>query len=136
MSPGDSSRKSGPSAPDVYVRMGLEGQDGDFDVLQGYFRQMQTMTVETSMDSDIDLLTFALSAHYFGVVMMKGLVEHPGKSTNVKGDEDLPSEEAADGLPIELDDAELAVCGLYTIRLIVYQANRAIPPRNWTFLLL
>ena len=111
MSPSHSSKESGANGSDVYVRMGLEGQDDDFDVLQSYFRQMQTMTVETSMDPDIDLLTFALSAHYFGVVMMKGLMEHTDKPTQVKKVEDLP-EEDVNTLPKDVDDAELAVCEL------------------------
>lgn len=55
--------------PRIVVRQGLEGQDENIEVLQGYFREMQTMTVETSMDADLDLLTFALGAHYFGVII-------------------------------------------------------------------
>lgn len=86
--------------------MGLEGQDDNIDVLQGYFRQMQTMTVETSMDPDIDLLTFALSAHYFGVVMM-GSTEQPGSQTP---DENLPAVEYPGPVSNDLDAAELAVC--------------------------
>ena len=99
MSPTDSPKTN------VYVRTGLEGQDCDFDVLQGYFRQMQTMTVETSMDMSIDLLTFALGAHYFGVVMMEG----PEKVSENGVDEDLFHEEDSHVLPKDLDDAELAV---------------------------
>jgi len=93
--------------PPFYVCMGLEGQDDNIDVLQGYFRQMQTMTVESSMDPDIDLLTFALSAHYFGVVMKKGPMVQPGSETP---DEDLLAVEDPDPMPKDLDDAELAVC--------------------------
>jgi hypothetical protein len=102
----DSPKNSDMKISHVYVRMGLEGQDDDIDVLQGYFRQMQTMTVEAAMDSDIDLLTFALSAHYFGVVMMEGLAS-PGDHFD-----EYPPEDDPDALPKDLDDAELAVCDL------------------------
>lgn len=57
--------------PKVWVRKGLEDQDDNLDRLQEYFKELQSLTVETSMSADIDLLTFALGSHYFGVIMME-----------------------------------------------------------------
>jgi hypothetical protein len=83
--------------------MGLVDQDDNIEILQGYFRQMQTMTVEASMDADLDLLTFTLSAHYFGVVMIDEHTEHTEILRHVWG---APEEDDSEAL----DDAELEVC--------------------------
>lgn len=96
-------------APAVYVHLGLEGLDDDIEILQAYFRQMQKMTVETSMHADIDLLTFALGAHYFGVIMAEGFDDEPEHPTQFSDSclwrDPEPSSR-------DLDDAELVVCDL------------------------
>ena len=85
--------KSAPRKYVTYIRTGLEGQDDNLDLLQVYFKELQTMTVEPS---DLDLLTFALSAHYFGVIMM----EESSCNAENKGGED--SRQAAPEIPSKL----------------------------------
>lgn len=97
---------------DTYVGVGLEGQDDNIEILQGYFREMQMMTVETSMNTDIDFLTFAMTAQYFGVIMMKEFEEYPGY---------CPMQvEVEDELPRDLDDEELAVRDLIVSAYFIY----------------
>ncbi|GLB39161.1 hypothetical protein LshimejAT787_0603230 [Lyophyllum shimeji] len=54
----------------VYLSNRLEGQDDHLDHLFCLFEQLQVATVEASRP-DMDLLTFAESAYYFGVVLVK-----------------------------------------------------------------
>lgn len=46
---------------------GLEGQDDNLDTLFPLFEQLQLATVEAA-DPHLDLITFATSAYYFGVI--------------------------------------------------------------------
>lgn len=46
---------------------GLEGQDDNLDVLFPLFEQLQLATVEAA-DPHLDLITFATSAYYFGII--------------------------------------------------------------------
>lgn len=86
----------------VYVHKGLVGQDDNIEVLGEYFKKMQTMTVETSMDADIDMLTFALGANYFGVIMKEDYKE---SKCNTDGQPDARPTAEDD----EMDKAEIAV---------------------------
>ncbi|KAJ3494479.1 hypothetical protein NLJ89_g10799 [Agrocybe chaxingu] len=80
----------------VYVKRGLEGQDDNIDLLLGYFKELQAATVETSVDLDLDLLTFAIGSHYFGVVMLEEIEERPEHSSCNR---DADHERDADGEP-------------------------------------
>ena len=53
----------------VTVQRGLEGQDDNLDLLQTYFKELKAVTVEPS-PPELDLLTFAICTHYFGVITM------------------------------------------------------------------
>jgi len=64
------------------VSKGLGGQDDNLDLLQTYFKELQMMTVEPSMDPDLDLLTFAVGAHYFGVIMLEENVQQKKSGCN------------------------------------------------------
>ena len=112
------------NTPTVYIHKGLQGRDDDYEILRGYFEQMQKMTVETSMDADIDLPTFALSAHWFGVIMVEGLNDQPECPAQVADDDCLQPEETGPELLRDLED-ELDVCDLimsaYCYRAEIFQ---------------
>ena len=113
----------------VYIRTGLEDQDDNLDILQTYFKELQTMTVETSMDADLDLLTFALSAHYFGVIMME---EFPCDTQNKDGE---GSRQVAPDIPSKLSDSaeprpavSRHIAGAYVLSDIIIQIIDVPPP--------
>ena len=54
---------------EVTVQSGLDGQDDNLDLLQSYFKELKAVTVEPS-PPELDLLTFAICTHYFGVISM------------------------------------------------------------------
>ena len=62
-----SSTKSLPLKAKVWVHRSLDGQDDNFDLLESYFKSMQTSTVETSNPDNF--IEFAACAPYFGVIM-------------------------------------------------------------------
>lgn len=68
----------------VTIKKGLEGQDDNIDLLQSYFKELKAVTVEPS-SPDVDLLTFAICTHYFGVITMT-------PSQQVANDEDTEGE--------------------------------------------
>ena len=53
----------------VTIQRGLDGQDDNLDLLQSYFKELKAVTVEPS-PPELDLLTFAICTHYFGVITM------------------------------------------------------------------
>ena len=53
----------------VTIQSGLDGQDDNLDLLQSYFKELKAVTVEPS-PPELDLLTFAICTHYFGVITM------------------------------------------------------------------
>ncbi|KAF8157005.1 hypothetical protein B0H34DRAFT_480797 [Crassisporium funariophilum] len=59
-----------PPSSKVYVHTGLDGLDEHFEVLQGLFKELQDVTVETSAPH-LDLLDFALGSYYFGVIVLQ-----------------------------------------------------------------
>jgi hypothetical protein len=61
------SNSSADSAKGVEISRGLEGQDGNLDALSALFEELQLLTVDAS-NPELDLITFAHSAHYFGVI--------------------------------------------------------------------
>ncbi|KAF9529990.1 hypothetical protein CPB83DRAFT_834575 [Crepidotus variabilis] len=112
-----------PPQQKVYVRRGLGGLDDDLDLLQTYFKDLQTMTVETSMSTDLDLLTFAISAHYFGVIMLKTSTKKvtspsssphsqsfpPSNAPAVRFEEDVFPDSSAQIAPIITEEQFLAL---------------------------
>lgn len=56
----------------VTIQRGLDGQDDNLDLLQSYFKELKAVTVEPS-PPELDLLTFAICTHYFGVITMTQL---------------------------------------------------------------
>ena len=54
---------------EVTIQRGLDGQDDNLDLLQSYFKELKAVTVEPS-PPELDLLTFAICTHYFGVITM------------------------------------------------------------------
>ena len=54
----------------VTTQRGLEGQDDNLDLLQSYFKELKAVTVEPS-PPELDLLTFAICTHYFGVITIQ-----------------------------------------------------------------
>ena len=61
------SDSSADSVKGVKVSRGLKGQDDNLDVLSALFEQLQLLTVDAS-NPELDLITFAHSAYYFGVI--------------------------------------------------------------------
>jgi hypothetical protein len=55
------------SVNEVTIQRGLDGQDDNLDLLQSYFKELKAVTVEPS-PPELDLLTFAICTHYFGVI--------------------------------------------------------------------
>lgn len=53
---------------EIELSDGLEGQDDNLDILFPLFEQLQLATVEAA-DPHLDLITFATSAYYFGVII-------------------------------------------------------------------
>lgn len=56
--------------PKVTLSNGLEGFDESLQLLIPYFEQLQLVSVEAANPA-LDLLTFAYSAHYFGVITLE-----------------------------------------------------------------
>ena len=54
----------------VTIQRGLDGQDNNLDLLETYFKELKAVTVEPS-PPELDLLTFAICTHYFGVITVK-----------------------------------------------------------------
>lgn len=65
-----------PPADELYLSEGLTGQDENLDTLSALFEEIQLSTSETA-SADIDLLSFAHGAHFFGVICIKGLEPEP-----------------------------------------------------------
>lgn len=57
------------TANKVTIQRGLDGQDDNLDLLETYFKELKAVTVEPS-PPELDLLTFAICTHYFGVINM------------------------------------------------------------------
>jgi hypothetical protein len=74
----------------VTIKRGLEDQDDNIDLLQSYFKELKAVTVEPS-SPDVDLFTFAMCTHYFGVVTMT-------PSQQFASDEDAEGEPEEDSL--------------------------------------
>jgi hypothetical protein len=55
------------SVKGVEISRGLKGQDGNLDALSALFEELQLLTVDTS-NPELDLITFAHSAYFFGVI--------------------------------------------------------------------
>ena len=72
----------------VTIQRGLDGQDDNLDLLQSYFKELKAVTVEPS-PPELDLLTFAICTHYFGVII----------STEHKQEVDQEVDEDAEGEP-------------------------------------
>ena len=60
-------KPSADSVKGVKISRGLEGQDDNLDALSTLFEQLQLLTVDAS-NPELDLITFAHSAYYFGVI--------------------------------------------------------------------
>jgi hypothetical protein len=82
-----------PTAAKVTIQRGLEGQDDNIDLLQSYFKELKAVTVEPS-PPDVDLLTFAICTHYFGVITLT----QPQQSQQYGDDEDAEGEPEEDSL--------------------------------------
>lgn len=74
----------------VVIQRGLDGQDDNLDLLETYFKELKAVTVEPS-PPELDLLTFAICTHYFGVITM---TEHKQDVDN--DSEDEPEEDSFD----------------------------------------
>jgi hypothetical protein len=68
----------------VTIQRGLDGQDDNLDLLQSYFKELKAVTVEPS-SPELDLLTFAICTHYFGVIT---LTEQIQDVDDAEGEED------------------------------------------------
>jgi hypothetical protein len=79
-----------PATANVAIKRGLEGQDDNIDLLHSYFKELKAVTVEPSAP-DVDLLTFAMCTHYFGVITMT-------QSHQYADDEDAEGEPEEDSL--------------------------------------
>ncbi|KAH6909625.1 hypothetical protein BKA70DRAFT_1276674, partial [Coprinopsis sp. MPI-PUGE-AT-0042] len=73
MAPKKKSKQKGKEEPEfittyrLEVHDGLQGFDGDFDELLSLFGELQRSSADIA-NPELDLLTFAASAHYFGVL--------------------------------------------------------------------
>jgi hypothetical protein len=76
---------------EVTVQRGLDGQDDNLDLLQSYFKELKAVTVEPS-PPELDLLTFAICTHYFGVITM---TQHK-QNVDDKDAEGEPEEDSLD----------------------------------------
>ena len=56
------------------IQSGLDGQDDNLDLLESYFKELKAVTVEPS-PPELDLLTFAICTHYFGVITMSRYID-------------------------------------------------------------
>jgi len=79
-------------AKGVTIKKGLAGQDDNLDLLQSYFQELKAVTVEPS-PPDLDLLTFAICTHYFGVITIE-----PGTQQDEESDEDAEGEPEEDSV--------------------------------------
>jgi hypothetical protein len=78
------------SVNEVTIQRGLDGQDDNLDLLQSYFKELKAVTVEPS-PPELDLLTFAICTHYFGVIT----IQHR-KDVDDKDAEGEPEEDSLD----------------------------------------
>ena len=81
-----------PTTAKVTIKRGLEGQDDNIDLLQSYFTELKAVTVEPS-PPDVDLLTFAMCTHYFGVITMTQSHQHADDDEDAEGE---PEEDSLD----------------------------------------
>ena len=116
-------------APQFFVTKGLGGQDDNLETLETYFKELQKMTVETCMDPDLDLLTFALGAHYFGVIMLKETKEvprKPGCSIGDGGGVDAEEEESE----MELEDSDFGPSPVFNKSVPMVSLHSAQATKN------
>ena len=71
----------------VTIQRGLDGQDDNLDLLDRYFKELKAVTVEPS-PPELDLLTFAICTHYFGVITMTEHKQDVDKDTEEEPEED------------------------------------------------
>ncbi|KAF8801113.1 hypothetical protein BYT27DRAFT_7342177 [Phlegmacium glaucopus] len=76
----------------VSIKKGLEGQDDNLDLLQSYFQELKAVTVEPSLP-DVDLLTFAICTHYFGVITIESGTQRDESDEDAEGE---PEEDSVD----------------------------------------
>lgn len=66
----------------IELSEGLQGQDDNLHILFPLFEQLQLATVEAA-DPHLDLITFAESAYYFGVITEHFIPESHGSWDSV-----------------------------------------------------
>lgn len=71
----------------VTIQRGLDGQDNNLDLLETYFKELKAVTVEPS-PPELDLLTFAICTHYFGVITMTERRQDVDDDTEEEPEED------------------------------------------------
>lgn len=84
----------------VTVQRGLDGQDDNLDLLERYFKELKAVTVEPS-PPELDMLTFAICTHYFGVITMTEHNQGVDKDTGEEPEEDPL--DAASPPPVSFD---------------------------------
>jgi hypothetical protein len=72
----------------VTIQRGLDGQDDNLDLLETYFKELKAVTVEPS-PPELDLLTFAICTHYFGVITMTEHKQDVDDDTEEEPEEDI-----------------------------------------------
>lgn len=80
----------------VKISRGLEGQDDNLDTLNALFEELQLLTVDAS-NPELDLITFAHSAYYFGVITE---VDEPAQRRCAAPESDRESTWSMDEEPI------------------------------------
>lgn len=91
------------TANKVTIQRGLDGQDDNLDLLQSYFKELKAVTVEPS-PPELDLLTFAICTHYFGVITMTQHQQDVDEDAEGEPEEDsLDAGHAASPPPVSFD---------------------------------
>jgi hypothetical protein len=98
---------SSPSQPKtvnkVTIQRGLDGQDDNLDLLETYFKELKAVTVEPS-SPELDLLTFAICTHYFGVISISGHKQDVDRDNEEEMEEDsFDAGYAASPPPVSFD---------------------------------